>query len=72
MSGEDIIIKVKGIRTRIHIKDVKDKYVFKQMSEDTFRQILDGDPDLFDENFDSLAAFLDQIKANKDTNTEQQ
>lgn len=70
LSGEDIIIKVKGIRTRIHIKDVKDKYVFKQMSEDTFRQILDGDPDLFDENFDSLAAFLDQIKANK--NTEQQ
>ena len=42
------------------------------MSEDTFRQILDGDPDLFDENFDSLAAFLDQIKANKNTNTEQQ
>ena len=40
LSGEDIIIKVKGIRTRIHIKDVKDKYVFKQMSEDTFRQIL--------------------------------
>lgn len=65
LSGEDIIIKVKGIRTRIHIKDVKDKYVFKQMSEETFRQILSGEPDLFDENFDALAAFLDQVKATK-------
>ena len=56
------MIKVKGIRSRIHIKDVKDKYIFKQMSEDTFRQILSGEPDLFDENFDAFTAFLNQIK----------
>ena len=61
-SGEDIILKVKGIRPRIHIKDVKDKYVFKQMAEDTFRQIISGEPNLFDENFSALTAFLDQIK----------
>lgn len=62
LGGEDIVIKVKGIRSRIHIKDVKDKYIFKQMSEDTFRQILSGEPDLFDENFDAFTAFLNQIK----------
>ena len=61
ISGEDIIVKVKKIRARIHIKDVKNKYIFKEMSEETFREILKGEPDLYDESFDSFAEFLNQI-----------
>jgi|GEM_PF-4315186 len=70
LSGEDIIIKVKGIRTRIHIKDVKDKFVFKQMSEETYRLMLSGEPDLFNEDFGLIASFLDQVKATKKKDSE--
>lgn len=66
MEGEDILVKVKGIRSRIHIIDAKDKYVFKQMSDETFRYILSADPELFDENFEALAAFLNQIRTSKE------
>ena len=61
-SSEDIEIKVKGIRTRLHVKNVKDKYVFKHLSDDIFRKILKHKPELFESNFDELTAFLNQIK----------
>lgn len=62
LEGEDIVIKVKGIRTRLHVKNVKDKYVFKHLSDDVFRKILKHKPELFESNFDELTAFLNQIK----------
>lgn len=61
LEGEDIVLKVRGIRSRIHIKDVKDKYVFKQMPDDVFRDLVNGEVDLFDKDYDAFVAFLDQI-----------
>lgn len=66
MEGEDIVIKVKGQRARLHVVDVKNKYVIRQMSDETFRSIVNFVPELFDENFASLAAFLNQIKTSKE------
>lgn len=66
MDGEDIVIKVKGIRTRLHVINVKDKYVFKQLSDETFKTALKHCPELFDKNFDALTMFLNQIKTSKE------
>ena len=65
LEGEDIVIKVKGIRSRLHVVKVKDKYVFKHMSDDTFRAILKNHPELFDKNFEAFTSFIDQIKPYK-------
>lgn len=62
MQGEDITVKVIGIRAPIHIKKVKDKYVLKNMDTDTFKSMLQASPELFDEDYSAVAVFLNQIK----------
>lgn len=62
MEGEDIVLKVKGIRAKVHVIDVKNKFVFQSMSEELFRTLLHTAPELFDESYSAFAAFLDQIK----------
>lgn len=69
LGGEDILIKVKGIRSRISIKSIKDKYVLKQIPEDTFREILQKGPDLFDKDYNVCVAFLNQILTTPATNS---
>jgi len=72
MEGEDIVFKVKGIRSFFHIKNVKNKYVLKQLTEEVFQQILQMQPELFDENFTILTSFMDQIKTSKEKQREEE
>ncbi len=64
LEGEDIVIKVKGIRARLHVINVKNKFVFQSMSDELFRKMLTAAPELFDESYSSFATFLDQINTN--------
>jgi len=64
--GEDIVFKVKGIRSRIHVLKVTNKFVLKQMPDDVFRNLLNEQPELFDEDFSQLTAFMDEILPSKE------
>ena len=59
--GEDITVKVAGIRARIHVIDVKDKYVYMVMEENSFRDIVSNSPDLFEKELPLMANFFDPI-----------
>lgn len=59
--GEDITVKVAGIRARIHVIDVKDKYVYMVMEENAFKDIVSNSPDLFEKELPLMANFFDPI-----------
>lgn len=59
--GEDITVKVAGIRARIHILDVKDKFVLVVMDETLYRKMGENDPDLFEDEYPTLSAFFDNV-----------
>lgn len=63
--GEDIEVKFIGMRKVLHVKKVKDKYVIKQMPEELFNYLLQNEPELFDEEFPSLAEFLNKFYPSK-------
>lgn len=70
MQGEDIEVKVKGLRSRIHIINVKNKYVLKQMDEDALKSLLSDNSEVLDENYALLVAFLQQIHTSKEAQKE--
>lgn len=59
--GEDITVKVAGIRARLHVIDVKDKYVYMVMEENAFKEIVSNSPELFDKEVSLMAGFFDPI-----------
>jgi hypothetical protein len=59
--GEDITIKVAGIRARIHVLEVKDKFVLAVMDENLYKKMGANDPDLFEDEYPTLSAFFDNV-----------
>ena len=59
--GEDITVKGAGIRARIHILDVKDKFVLVVMDETLYRKMGENNPDLFEDEYPTLSAFFDNV-----------
>ena len=60
-TGEDIVVLVKGTKQKIHVKKIKDKYVFRVMNDSAYAHLSTSAVELFDSNYTDMATFLNSI-----------